>query len=100
MKGKQNDWNTCVIHGKVHQEEIWDDLLKKKVNLYLLFKRSLLSMNHNYHNDYELYQQFQCGKEFDTLDIIKGEGKDMMYHQYVLTKIPSMQIPLELKNLL
>lgn len=77
QRTKYTEWAVSLVFGQFQTTEIWDSKDKRKKSIALLHKRSVTSLYKDYQHDFELFQLFQCGKEYDTLDVFIGSGKEL-----------------------
>lgn len=86
--GGNSEWAVPMVYGKLEQSEVWDTSQRLKTIATIFYKKSITGIFPDYQNDYELFQQFNCGKEYETLDIFIGLESSLRSHQYVFSKFP------------
>ena len=68
---QKTEWMIPLIHGKINISEFKYN--NKLFKLYFIYKKSILTINKEYQKDIELFQDFCCPDEFDSIDIFKEE---------------------------
>lgn len=67
------DWLVPIIHGKVNCN-VFINNNNKLIKVYFIYKRSIFSVNKGYQKDVELFQDFFCPDEFETIDVFREFG--------------------------